>query len=298
MNYPPTLKQLKYLVSLNRHMHFGKAAEEAGVSQSTLSSGIQELEALLGLKLVERTKRTVMFTPLGLEIVARSSDILNKVTDLTQLAARARAPLSGPMVMGIIPTIAPFLLPDIMPALRDSFPELELALVEGKSSDLCSKLKSGDLDLVLYALPFACGQLEEMPLFDDPFVSVFPENSSMPAEITLDDLSGQSVLLLEEGHCLRDHALSACQLTGRDRTERALAGTSLYTIVQMVASGFGMSLLPAMAVDNGILNGTNLKPVSFKAPVPSRKIGLVWRESDPRSKDFAKIGHVIRDTVT
>lgn len=297
MNYPPTLKQLKYLISLHRHMHFGKAAEDCHVSQSTLSSGIQELEALLGVKLVERTKRNVMFTPLGLEIVRRARHILNQVMDLTTLASRAKAPLTGPMSLGIIPTIAPFLLPTIMPALRDAFPNLELELIEAKSADLCQKLRAGELDLILYALPYACGPVEEMFLFKDPFVAIFPEDQTVENKMSLDDLRGQSVLLLDEGHCLRDHALSACQIVEQDETSRALAGTSLYTIVQMVASGFGMSLLPQMSVEAGILKGTPIQQVPFDDPVPSRDIGLVWRDSDPRAADFKKIGDVIIGAV-
>lgn len=297
MNYPPTFKQLKYLVTLHKTMHFGRAADDCAVSQSTLSSGIQELEALLGIKLVERTKRSVMFTPLGLDIVKRAEDILTSVNDLTRLAARTKAPLSGPMSMGIIPTIAPFLLPSIMPVLRKNFPDLELALVESKSADLCEKLKSGSLDLVLYALPFSCGPLEEYPLFDDPFVAIYPEKTAPEGTITLDDLSEKTVLLLEEGHCLRDHALSACRLTGRDATSKALAGTSLHTLVQMVSSGFGISLIPGMAVESGILRGVNVSEAHFQTPVPSRKIGLVWRESDPRGKDFKAIGQVINQVI-
>lgn len=297
MNYPPTFKQLKYLVTLHRTMHFGKAAEECAVSQSTLSSGIQELETLLGITLVERTKRNVMFTPLGLDIVGRATEILNSVNDLTQLAARTKAPLSGPMTLGVIPTVAPFILPKIMPDLRQNFPDLELSLVEAKSADLCEKLRAGEIDLVLYALPFSCGHLEELPLFDDPFLAIYPKGYDGVEKLTLDDLKGESVLLLDEGHCLRDHALSACRLMEKDATSKALAGTSLYTIVQMVASGFGMSLIPLMAVESGILEGSSIDQVSFEDPAPSRKIGLVWRDSDPRSKDFKAIGEVIRKGV-
>ncbi len=296
MNYPPTFKQLKYLAALSKHLHFGKAAEACAVSQSTLSAGIQELEALLGVQLVERTKRSVKFTPLGNDIVGRATEILNAVTDLTNIAARTKAPLSGPMRMGIIPTIAPFLLPKIMPALRTAFPDLELSLIEAKSGELCAMLKSGDLDILLYALPYSCAAVCEMPLFNDDFVAIYPSDTNVKAPITPKDLEGETILLLEEGHCLRDHALSACRLpTGQ--IGKALAGTSLHTIAQMVASGFGMSLLPSMAIESGITAHTDIKMIPFKAPAPHRQIGLVWRESDPRAKDFTKIGDVIKSRV-
>ena len=175
MNFPPTLKQLRYLVALHRSLHFGKAADACHVSQSTLSAGIQELENLLGLQLVERTKRSVMFTAVGTEVVSRARSILSDVDDLTDMAAAAKDPLMGKVRMGIIPTIAPFLLPVIMPTVAMNLPDLDMYLREDKSQVLCDMLRDGELDVVLYALPFRCGDAEEMPLFDDAFLAAYPE---------------------------------------------------------------------------------------------------------------------------
>ncbi len=293
MNFPPTLKQLRYLVALSKSTHFGKAAEACHVSQSTLSAGIQELESLLGAQLVERTKRSVMFTALGNEIVARAQVILNGVDDLTGLAAAAKDPLKGTVRLGIIPTIAPYILHKIMPALQHDLPNLELQLREDKSADLCELLRIGDLDLVLYALPFACGDVTEMPLFEDGFVAAFPPGTTSKPSITAADLDNSRLMLLEEGHCLRDHALDACQLMG-STARRELSGTSLPTILQMVAAGRGTTLLPKMAVEAGLCEGIDVNILPFSDINPTRTIGLIWRKSNPRAETFKALGQVIQ----
>ncbi len=178
MNFPPTLKQLRYLVALHKNNHFGKAAEACRVTQSTLSAGLQELESLLGVQLVERTKRTVMFTALGEEVVRRAQLILSEVDDLMDMATASKDPTRGIVRLGVIPTIAPFLLPKIMPVIREKLPDLQLHLREDKSAELCDMVKQGELDLVLYALPFECGEVAEMPLFDDPFFCGLPSRAS------------------------------------------------------------------------------------------------------------------------
>lgn len=297
MSFPPTLKQLRYLVALHRTNHFGKAAESCHVTQSTLSAGLQELENLLGTQLVERTKRTVMFTALGEEIVRRAQGILNDVDDLTDLASAAKDPLTGIVRMGIIPTIAPFLLPRIMPAIRDGLPSLELHLREDKSAELCDLVRTGELDLVLYALPFACGDVAEMPLFHDPFLVAFPPGEAPGETIHSADLDERRLMLLEEGHCLRDHALEACQLLGRG-ARRELAGTSLNTILQMVAAGHGITMLPGMAVDAGLTEGTGVEVIPFDDIIPTRTIGLIWRKTNPRAKTFEALGNVIKTAMT
>lgn len=297
MSFPPTLKQLRYLVALHRTNHFGKAADSCHVTQSTLSAGLQELENLLGTQLVERTKRTVMFTALGEEIVRRAQGILNDVDDLTDLASAAKDPLTGIVRMGIIPTIAPFLLPRIMPAIRDGLPSLELHLREDKSAELCDLVRTGELDLVLYALPFACGDVAEMPLFHDPFLVAFPPGEAPGETIHSTDLDERRLMLLEEGHCLRDHALEACQLLGRG-ARRELAGTSLNTILQMVAAGHGITMLPGMAVDAGLTEGTGVEVIPFDDIVPTRTIGLIWRKTNPRAKTFEALGNVIKTAMT
>lgn len=296
MSFPPTLKQLRYLVALHKTDHFGRAADACHVTQSTLSAGIQELENLLGAQLVERTKRSVMFTTLGNEVVRRAQGILNDVDDLTDMAEAAKNPLSGTIRLGVIPTIAPYLLPKIMPVIGDELPDLHLHLREDKSSDLCDLLRAGDLDLVLYALPFECGNVHEMPLFPDPFVAAYPRGEAPGHEISTDDLDEDKLLLLDEGHCLRDHALEACHLVGR-RAGRELANTSLSTILPMVAAGRGMTLLPGMAVDAGITSNLAVDIATFSDTIPTRMIGLIWRATNPRAPTFEALGSAIKKAV-
>ncbi len=293
MSFPPTLKQLRYLVTLHKTNHFGRAAETCHVTQSTLSAGIQELESLLGTQLVERTKRSVMFTALGESIVDRAQAILNDVDDLTDMATASKDPLKGIVRLGVIPTIAPYLLPRIMPALQKELPDLELHLREDKSADLCDLMRTGELDLVLYALPFTCGDAEEMELFEDGFVAAFPAGQAPAQKITTNQLDDTNLMLLEEGHCLRDHALDACQLVG-NQARRELSGTSLPTILQMVASGHGSTLLPQMAIDAGLTHNTNVDVVEFKDINPTRTIGLIWRKTNPRAETFKALGEVIK----
>ncbi len=297
MSFPPTLKQLRYLVALHKTNHFSRAAEACHVTQSTLSAGIQELESLLGAQLVERTKRSVMFTGLGNEVVRRAQGILNDVDDLTDMAEAAKDPLRGTVRMGVIPTIAPYLLPKIMPEIGKLLPHLNLHLLEDKSAALCDLLRAGELDVVLYALPFECGNVHEMPLFPDRFVAAYPKGEAPGTQISTDQLDESRLLLLDEGHCLRDHALAACQLVGR-KARRELASTSLATILPMVAAGRGMTLLPGMAVDSGIANNIAVDIATFKDSVPTRMIGLIWRATNPRKATFEALGTAIKKSAT
>lgn len=296
MSFPPTLKQLRYLVALHKTNHFGKAADASYVTQSTLSAGIQELESLLGTQLVERTKRSVMFTALGEEVVRRAQDILNDVDDLTDMAAASKDPLKGLVRMGVIPTIAPYLLPRVVPAISKALPDLKLHLREDKSAELCDLLRVGELDVVLYALPFDCGDAYEMPLFPDPFVIAYPKGEAPGKTINSSELDESRLLLLEEGHCLRDHALDACQLLGR-QARRELASTSLATILPMVSSGHGITLLPGMAIEAGITKNANVDIATFEDIIPTRMIGLIWRKTNPRATTFEALGNAIRDAA-
>ncbi len=295
MIHPPTIKQLRYLVALADHLHFGRAARACYVSQSTLSAGIQELEALLDADLVDRNRRRVSLTPLGEQVVAQARRVLEEVERLCAIADSAREPLSGPLRLGIIPTIAPFLLPPLMPALRRAFPKLQLILKEALSADLCRALLAGELDVVLYALPYRCGGVEEEPLFADPFHAAFPPGSDpLPARVRTADLDGRTLLLLEEGHCLRDHALAACSLPGVDPA-RSILGTSLLTLVHMVDNGLGVTLLPEMAIDGGILAGTGVRAVPLAESAAARTIGLIWRKGSPRREEFRRLAAFVRD---
>ncbi len=291
----PTLKQLRYLVALHDHLHFGRAAEACHVTQSTLSAGIAELETILDAHLVERTRRNVLFTPLGEEVTAKARTVLREAEELVDLTRAAAEPLSGTLRMGIIPTIAPFLLPRAMPALRRRFPRLRLQLKEQMSEVLCHELHSGELDVVLYALPYRCGEVEEVALFEDPFYAAYPPGDDpLPEAVRTEDLDGRTLLLLEEGHCLRDHALAACALPGVDPT-RSILGTSLHTLVQMVDNGLGMTLLPKMALDGGILKGTGVRTVPLAGEAPYRTIGLIWRRHSPRADEYRLLADALRE---
>jgi LysR family hydrogen peroxide-inducible transcriptional activator len=289
----PTLRQLRYLVALAEHRHFGRAAEACLATQSTLSAGLQELESLLGVTLVERTKRKVMLTPLGEEIVARSRIVLRGAEDIADLAAAAGAPLSGPLRLGVIPTIGPYLLPRMLTALRTAHPGLRLYLREDQSARLLDRVNNGDLDVALLALPYPLGDLQGPVIGSDGFVLACPAAHPLAALDTVGsaDLDGHELLLMEEGHCLREHALAACRLPGPARGEGILA-TSLTTLVQMVANGLGVTLLPAMAVAAGILAGTGLvaRPL---ADGGSRDIALVWRPSSPRKAEFRALAEFL-----
>lgn len=294
MKILPTLRQLRYLVALAEHRHFGRAAESCLATQSTLSAGLQELENLLGVTLVERTKRKVMLTPLGEEVVARARVVLRGAEDIADLAAASAEPLSGPLRLGVIPTIGPYLLPRALPSLREAYPHLRLYLREDLTARLLERLASGDLDAVLIALPYDSPDMESMVVGEDPFVLACPPDHALAAkaQITSMDLMDADLLLLEEGHCLREHALAACRLPGPAKGDGIL-GTSLATLVQMVANGLGVTLLPQMAVQGGVLGGTDLvtRPL---AEGGNRLIGLAWRPSSPRKAEFHALGEFLR----
>ncbi|MCG8505091.1 MAG: LysR substrate-binding domain-containing protein [Sphingomonadales bacterium] len=295
MIFLPTLKQLRYLVALRDHLHFGRAAEACNVTQSTLSAGIQELENLLDTILVERTKRSVLFTPLGERVVEKARVVLREAEGLAELTRAAKAPLCGELRMGVIPTIAPFFLPYVLPNLRKAYPELKLYLKEDLSGVVCDDLLRGRLDVVLYALPYNCGNAVEVPLFDDPFYAAFRTEDfpDAPASWDPEDLPAERLLLLEEGHCLRDHALAACSLPGL-KADRSILGTSLHTLVQMVDNGLGMTLLPKMAVDRGILDGTDIQTCPLGGAAPFRTIGLIWRRHSPRQDEYEILAEFLK----
>jgi LysR family transcriptional regulator, hydrogen peroxide-inducible genes activator len=289
----PTLKQLQYLVALKDHGHFGKAAGACFVTQSTLSAGLRELESLVGVILVERTRRVVRFTAQGERIVDKARRVVREAEELGDMAKAAGRPLTGELRMGVIPTIAPFLLPKILPKLRRDWPELKLYLREETSAAACESLARGNVDCVLLALPFACGDIEAEPLFDDRLFVAFPGDDTPPDTVTPLEIDQSRLLLLEDGHCLKDHVLSACNRPEL-RAEAVMLGTSLHTLVQMVDNGLGVTMLPQMALDAGILNGTRIISRPLEAQYPSRSIALVWRKASPRGKDFMLLADVLR----
>lgn len=283
----PTLRQLQYLVAVVESSHFGQAAEHCFVTQSTLSAGIQELEKLLGTRLLERTKRKVMPTALGREIANRSRMLIEQAAELVELAQHDGAILTGPLRLGVIPTIGPFLLPKVLPAIRRAYPQLELFLYEEQSSDLVAKLERGELDVGILALPYPLGSLEHEVFWQENFLLALPKGHPLCASgrIATDSLPKEELLLLEEGHCLTDHALNACRLEGLKRSA-AFQGTSLYTLLQMVAGGQGVTFLPEMAADSlGQENGDIvIRPLD--EPGPHREVGMIWRPTYYRKEEL------------
>jgi len=275
------LRDLKYLVALAEHKHFGRAAAACFVSQPTLSTQIRKLEEELGVPLVERAPRKVMLTPAGREAAARARRIVAEAEQLKEAARRSRDPEAGTVRLGIFPTLGPYLLPHVIPQIRERFPQLELLLVEEKSDVLLTQLRHGQLDAALLALPVNDDQLHCEFLFEEPFVLAAPEGHPLTAHrsLSLDDLSEQRLLLLQDGHCLRDQALDVCHLAGAlEKSE--FQATSLETLRQMVAANVGVTLLPMLAVKPPVARSPNIRLIPFEGkPLPNRRIAMVWRRS-------------------
>jgi LysR family hydrogen peroxide-inducible transcriptional activator len=287
MNAMPSLRQLSYLVQVADNRNFRAAAEASFVTQSTLSAGIKELETLLGVELVERDPRGVRLTPAGEEVTGRARTLLAAAQDLVETARGAGAPLSGLLRLGVIPTIAPFLVSGVLSGLRQAYPELKLYLREDLTERLLEKLRAAELDAALIALPFDTGELTVTPLFRDEFWFVARQNDphASSKEVLVRNLEPGSVLLLEEGHCLRDHAIAACGARA-DKTKAMVEATSLTTLIQMVEGGLGVTLLPELTLKAGILNGTGLIARPFATQVPSRTVALVARPTGARAADI------------
>ena len=293
----PTLKQLQYLVALREHGHFGKAADSCFVTQSTLSAGLRELETLLGVTLVERTRRVVRFTPLGEKVADKARRLIREGEELAELARAEGKPLHGELRMGVIPTIAPFLLPAMLPQVRAEWPSLKLYLREETSQAACEALHRGRLDCVLLALPFACGDVDSESLVDDRLFVAFPHGEApRGSSVEVDSIDETRMLLLEDGHCLKDHALSACNRPDL-RAHAAMMGTSLHTLVQMVDNGLGLTFVPAMAIDAGILDGTGVDAKPLRSDHGFRRIALIWRRSSPREKEFRLLAATLRQII-
>ncbi len=294
--YLPTLKQLQYLVALHEHGHFGRAADSCFVSQSTLSAGLRELESLLGVTLVERSRRVVRFTPLGNAVVEKAHRLLREAEELSELVQSAGKPLSGELRMSVIPTIAPFLLPRILPRLRKDKPQLKLFLREETSADAIESLHHGRADCVLLALPFATGDVESAKIGDDPLYVAFPKGDPRdpPAEVPPSMIDEGRLLLLEDGHCLKEHALAACNRPEL-RANATMIGTSLHTLVQMVDNGLGLTIVPKMALDAGILTGTDVVARPLKSKNATREVALVWRKNSPRGEEFRMLAEELKD---
>jgi LysR family hydrogen peroxide-inducible transcriptional activator len=293
-----SLRQLRYLESLAETRHFGHAAEACAVSQPARSMQIKELEDELQLSLVERRKSGVELTEKGEEVARRARTILASVRDLVDYAKQQEGELSGVLKLGAIPSIAPYLLPAALPELQRRFPALQLQLRETLTENLLRELVTADLDLILVALPLDDPEVETCYLFDDKFILAMKATAANKRlrHATADMLLNERLLLLEEGHCLRDQALSYCHMMTREARE-SFGASSLATIVQMVANGYGLTLLPEMAIASGIHRGDDIRLLHFRTPEPRRQIGLAWRKTSPRKTEFIQFAKLLCDVV-
>jgi len=294
MNYP-TIKQLGYFVALCEEGHFGRAAARSFISQSAFSTAIQDLESLLNAQLVDRTKRQVTVTALGQEVATQARLCLRDIESLVEIAGQRHEPLAGSLRLGVIPTIAPFLLPTLLPRLRKAFPELKLYLIEDQTERIQQRLLEGELDVLLLALPYDLRSVESMPLFDDRFCLAVRQGSKAvdPENYRYNRLQAESILLLEDGHCLRDHALAACKIRNTEKVSR-FAASSLLTLVEMVDADLGITFLPEMARDSALLRNTRVRmhPMDEQS---HRTIGLSWRKGSARDDEFRLLGEFIRE---
>ena len=289
----PTMRQLQYLVALHDHEHFGRAAESCFITQSTLSASLRELETLLGSTLVERSRRVMQFTPLGERIVAKARLVLRAAEELAEMAEAEREPLTGELRMAVIPTIAPFLLPPLLPRLRAEHPSLKLFLREEPSGAACDGLARGAVDCALLALPFECGEIAHEVLFEDRLLVASARGEVVGDNVRPDEISASRMLLLEDGHCLKDHALAACNRPDL-RASAMMLGTSLHTLVQMVDNKLGMTLVPQMAVEAGLLEGTSVEARPLKSDEARREIALIWRKGSAREPEFRLLAAELR----
>jgi len=290
------LRDLHYLVALAEHRHFGRAAEACFVSQPTLSTQIKKLEDELEVSLVERTPRKVLLTEVGQEIATRAREVLNEVEQIRTVARRTRDPESGTVRLGIFPTLGPYLLPHAVPMVRAAFPRLELLLVEEKTEVILRLLREGKLDVGILALPLHEDSLHVEFLFEEPFVLAVPQSHPLTrrhGQLKLADLSNESLLLLEDGHCLRDQALEVCHLAGAGE-RNGFRATSLETLRQMVSAEVGITLLPTLAVKPPVAQSGNLQLIEFKSPAPSRRVAMVWRKSSAMDAFLLRLAEVFK----
>jgi LysR family hydrogen peroxide-inducible transcriptional activator len=295
------LRDLRYLVAVAEHRHFGRAAEACFVSQPTLSTQLKKLEETLGVVLFERSNRRVMLTPQGEQVVQQTQRILVELNALTALSEQLRDPMGGDLRIGIIPTIAPYLLPKVLAPLREAFPNLKIQLTEGQTANITRMLKHGDLDATLLALPLGEENVEEVALLDEDFVFAVPANhpKAQLTEVDPSDLEGEEVLLLEDGHCFRDQALEVCQ-AHRGIESKSYSATSLETLRQLVAAGVGVTLIPQLAVPNEFKPSDGLRYIPFTAKGqdrPMRTLGLCWRASSTRGELLGDVATLLKECM-
>lgn len=295
----PSIRQLQYLIAVVELRHFGKAAERCFVTQSTLSAGIQELETLLGAAVLERSKRKVIPTPLGLVLVEKAREVLALSENIVEEARGEHEPLTGKLRLGVIPTIGPFLLPKVLPAIRRKYRKLDLYLIEDQTAHILERIHAGELDCAIIALPYEMERMQSQVFWSENFWVAFPKKHHLSEGGSIDamDLPADELLLLEEGHCFRDHALSACHREGL-QTKAAFQGTSLYTLLEMVAGGQGITFIPDMATHSSLIKhrGVNLRALAEEGP--HRDIGLVWRSTFYRKRDMKLLAETMAERLT
>ncbi|OOE66676.1 hydrogen peroxide-inducible genes activator [Salinivibrio sp. IB282] len=299
MSKYPSLKQLHYLVTLSETRHFGEAAKLCFVSQSTLSAGIQNLEDLIGAQLIERDNKTLVLTGMGEEVVRRSREILARSQDLMELTQVKSDPMHGKVRLGCIPTIAPFLLCDVVQQVNQHYPNLDLLLREDTTANLLTALKHGEMDILILALPMDIGTMTRRVVGRDPFKMVMSQKQAAQLELPIDydALPDESVFLLEREHCLTDHAVSACQMTASQKINPFMA-TSLHTLVQMVANGNGVTFIPQMAIDHGLIDNLDVHLETPPGEAAYRDIGVVWRPSSSRIDTFNKLADLVAELLS
>ncbi len=291
----PTIRQLQYFIALSETEHFGRAAERCFVSQSAFSNAIKELEATLDAELVDRTNRSVTITATGREVAVQAKLVLQDLNSLVENARGHDEPLTGDLRLGVIPTIAPFMLPEALPELRARYPKLRLLLTEDQTQRIYRRLMDGELDVLLLALPWPMQGVEELPLFRDPFCLACREGTDRvdPENYRFNRLNSDSILLLEDGHCLREHALAACKIKNTQKV-RQFAASSLLTLVEMVDADLGITFLPEMARDSSLLGNTKVK-LHAMSEQSYRTIGLVWRKGSRRANEFRLLGDFLQE---
>lgn len=297
MHYP-TLKQLRYFLQLVEREHFGRAAEDCHVSQSAFSSAIKELEEILGVSLVDRTNKSVTITRTGAQIAKQAAFCVKSIEELVLMANTKKRPLTGQLHIGVIPTVAPFVLPRLLPLLAKCHPELELNVVEDLTENIYQRLMLGKLDVLLLALPYDLANTQSLTLFEDEFYLACNENTrfvSDPQRYSINKIKDEAIVLLQDGHCLTEHAIDACQIKRSEKISH-ISPSTLHTLVQMVDSDLGVSFLPAMAIESNMLNSTRIKvyPLAKRA---YRGIGLAWRQGSGREQEFNLLGQRVCEAM-
>ena len=295
----PTIRQLQYFLAVMELRHFGAAADRCCVSQSTLSAAIQDLESLLGVQLFERSSRKVTPTESALIVAEKARQIMVLSEGMVEMLQDKGQPMTGRLRLGVIPTIGPFLLPRVLPDIRQRYPELKLVLIEDQSANLIKRMQEGSLDALVLALPYDTGKLEKKIFLEENFLVAMPKEHQLTKLETINSqqLPTEDLLLLEEGHCFSDHALEACRMKGLSENS-IFQGTSLYTLIQMVANGQGVTFVPEIALHSALIKIENIEFKPLSEPGPHRQLGLVWRPAFHKKEDLLQLADTLNELLS